>query len=274
MNTLLQDLMYALRQLHKSPGFTAVAVATLALGIGASTAIFSIFNATLLRPLPYKDSDRLVILWSTIPGLGYSGPGSLTDPDYVQWEEQNRVFEQIAAYRGQTSNLTGGGVPERLAGSTVTASLFPLLGAVPELGREFSADEQLPGHENVVLLSHRLWARKFASDPGLVGRPITLDEKSFIVLGVMPAGFQFPDEVDFWTPLVPSSDRSNAMDQIIARLKPEVKIERAEQDITLIARHLSPDSSIQQSLAFRKTKRLRMFGPLSSSCWQPSDWFC
>jgi predicted permease len=261
MNTLLQDLMYALRQLHKSPGFTAVAVATLALGIGASTAIFSIFNATLLRPLPYKDSDRLVILWSTIPGLGYSGPGSLTDPDYVQWEEQNRVFEQIAAYRGQTSNLTGGGVPERLAGSTVTASLFPLLGAVPELGREFSADEQLPGHENVVLLSHRLWARKFASDPGLVGRPITLDEKSFIVLGVMPAGFQFPDEVDFWTPLVPSSDRSNAMDQIIARLKPEVKIERAEQDITLIARHLSPDSSIQQSLAFLEDKAVANVRP-------------
>src|SRR5260221_10322938 len=165
MNSLVQDLSYALRQLRRSPGFTAVAIVTMALGIGANTAIFSIFNATLLRPLPYKDPDRLVILWSTIPRWGFSGPGSLTDPDYVQWEQQNQVFEQIAAFRGQTSNLTGSGIPERLLGSTASASLFPLLGAVPELGRVFSPEEQRPGYENVVVLSHGLWARRFGSDP-------------------------------------------------------------------------------------------------------------
>lgn len=261
MNSLLHDLGYALRQLRKSPGFTAVAVATLALGIGVNTAIFSIVNATLLRPLPYKDPDRLVILWSTIQRWGFSGPGSLTDPDYIQWKEQNRVFEQIAAFRGQTSNLTGSGIPERLLGSTVTASLFSLLGATPELGRVFSAEEQLPGHENMVLLSHRLWARRFGSDPNLVGKPITLDGKSFTVLGVMPARLQFPNEADFWTPLVLTSDRSNAMDQIIARLKPGVTIERAVQDITLIAHRLSPDSSIQPSLAFLKDKAVANIRP-------------
>ena len=201
MSGVLQDVRYALRQLRRSPGFTAVAVLTLALGIGANTAIFSIFNATLLRPLPYKDPGRIVILWSTIPRWGFSGPGSLTDPDYVQWQQQNQVFDQIAAFRGQTSNLTGRGIPERLTGSTATASLFPLLGVPPELGRVFSAEEQLPGHENVVLLSHGLWARRFGSDPDIVGKSITLDGKSFTVRGVMPARLQFPNEADFWTPM-------------------------------------------------------------------------
>ncbi len=254
MNGLLQDLRYALRQLRRSPGFTAAVVVTLALGIGANTAIFSIFNATLLRPLPYKNPDRLVILWSTIPRWGFSGPGALTDPDYVQWEEQNQVFEQIAAFRGQTSNLTGSGVPERLLGSTTTASLFPVLGATPELGRAFSPEEQRPGHENVVLLSHRLWARRFGSNPDIVGRLLTLDGKSFTVRGVMPASFQFPNESEFWTPMVLTADRSNAMDQIIARLKPQVTIERAADDVALIAHRLNPDSSIQLSLAFLKDK--------------------
>jgi putative ABC transport system permease protein len=254
MNSLFQDLGYALRQLRRSPGFTAVAVATLALGIGANTAIFSIFNATLLRPLPYKEPDRLVLLWSTIPRWGFSGPGSLTDPDYVQWAQQNQAFEQIAAFRGQTSNLTGSGMPERLLGSSATATLFPLLGAVPELGRAFSEQEQRPGHEDVVLLSHRLWARRFGSDPGILGKAITLDGKSLTVVGVWPSGFQFPNEADFWTPMVLSSDRSNAMDQVIARLKPDVTIERADQDIQQIAHRLSPDSSIQPSLAFLKDK--------------------
>jgi len=261
VNSLLQDLAYALRQLRKNPGFAAVAILTLALGIGANTTIFSIFNATLLRPLPYKDPDRLVILWSTIPRWGFSGPGSLTDPDYVQWTQQNQVFEQIAAFRGQTSNLTGGGIAERLIGSSATASLFPLLGASAELGRVFSADEQLPGHENVVLLSHRVWARRFGSDPSVVGRPITLDGNRLTVLGVMPAHFQLPKDADFWTPLVLSSDRSNAMDQIIARLKPGITMDRAVEDITLIGRRLSPDSSIQLSLAFLKDKAVANIRP-------------
>jgi hypothetical protein len=137
-----QDLRYALRQLRRSPGFALLTVFILALGIGSTTAIFSVFNATLLRPLPFADPDRLVILWSSIAHFGYSGPGSLTDPDFTQWQQQNQVFEQIAAFRAQTSNLTDNGTPERLLGATVAASLFPLLGVTPDLGRVFPPESK------------------------------------------------------------------------------------------------------------------------------------
>jgi predicted permease len=238
----LQDAQYACRQMRRSPGFAAITVFTLALGIGSTTAIFSIFNATLLRPLPFENPDRLVILSSSIPHLGYTGPGSLTDPDFVQWQQQNRVFEQIAAFRAQTSNLTGNGVPERLLGATVTASLFPLLGVAPELGRAFSVGEQTPGREDVVLISHKLWARRFASSPEILGKTIKLDGNNLNVLGVMPPGFQFPNQPDFWTPLVLTSDRSNATDKVIARLKPNVTLARAAEDVTIIQHRASPSN--------------------------------
>jgi putative ABC transport system permease protein len=236
-----QDVQYAFRQLRRSPGFALITVFTLALGIGSTTAIFSIFNATLLRPLPFVVPDRLVILWwSSIPHLGFSGPGSLTDPDFSQWQQQNQVFEQIAAFRGQTSNLTDNGVPERLLGATVTASLFPLLGVAPERGRVFFAGEQKPGRENVVLISHKLWARRFASNPEILGKTIKLDGNNFVLLGVMPPSFQFPNQPDFWTPMVLTSDRSNATDQIIARLKPNVTLARAAEDAAILQHGNSP----------------------------------
>ncbi len=252
-----QDLRYALRQLRRSPGFALLTVFTLALCIGSTTAIFSVFNATLLRPLPFADPDRLVILWSSIPHLGYSGPGSLTDPDFTQWQQQNQVFEQIAAFRWQTSNLTDNGIPERLLGATVTASLFPLLGVAPELGRIFSVGEQSPGRENVVLISHKLWARRFASNPEILGKTIRLDGNNFAVLGVMPPSFQFPNQPDFWTPMVLTSDRSNATDQIIARIKPNVTLARAAQDVTIIQHRASPPNrhdEINLSFVFLKDK--------------------
>jgi predicted permease len=251
----LQDTQYACRQMKRSPGFAAITVFTLALGIGSTTAIFSIFNATLLRPLPFENPDRLVILSSSIPHLGYTGPGSLTDPDFVQWQQQNRVFEQIAAFREQTSNLTGDGVPERLLGATVTAGLFPLLGVAPERGRAFSAGEQSPGREDVVLISHKLWARRFASSPEILGKTIKLDGNNLNVLGVMPPGFQFPNQPDFWTPLVLTSDRSNATDQVIARLKPNVTLARAAEDVTIIQHRASPSNrhdEIHLSFVFLK----------------------
>jgi MacB-like periplasmic core domain len=192
-----QDVRYALRQLRRSPGFALLTVFTLALGIGSTTAIFSVFNATLLRPLPFADPDRLVILWSSVPHFGYSGPGSLTDPDFTQWQQQNQVFEQIAAFRWQTSNLTDNGTPERLLGATVTASLLPLLGVAPELGRIFSVGEQSPGRENVVLISHKLWARRFASNPEILGKTIRLDGNNLAVLGVMPPSFQSSQSAGF-----------------------------------------------------------------------------
>jgi putative ABC transport system permease protein len=253
IETLVQDLRYGLRQLRRNPGFTAVAVLTLALGIGANTAIFSVVNAVLLRPLPFRDPSRLVLLWSRFPRWGFSGPGALTDPDFVEWRKQNRVFGQVAAFRGQTSNLTGEGEPERLLGTTVTASFFPLLGVSPELGRVFTLSEEKPGQEDRVVLSHELWARRFRSDPDILGKPITLDGHSFTVVGVMPAYFQFPNQAEFWTPLVLTASRANAEDQIVARLKPDVTLARADDDIQLINHRLNPHAGpqdIQLSLVF------------------------
>lgn len=259
-----QDIRYAFRQLRRNPGFAAITAVTLALGIGATTSIFSIFNATLLRPLPYRNPDRLVILWSTMPIFGFSGPGSITDPDYVEWERQNQIFGELAAFRDQTSNLTGSGIPERLLGVAATASLFPLLGVAPESGQPFSRDNQNPGRENVVLISHQLWARRFASDQGILGKTIKLDGKNFTVLGVMPAGFQFPYPADFWVPLVPTGDRSNATNQVVARLKPGITLERATGEIEVLQHRLDPShrhDQIHYTFAFLKDKLVANIRP-------------
>jgi putative ABC transport system permease protein len=237
---LQRDIRYAFRQVARNPGFAAITVFTLSLGIGSTTAIFSIFNATLLRPLPFEEPDRLALLYTSIPNIGYEGPGSVADPDFAEWQKQNQVFDQIAALRGKTANLTGSGEPERLAGTAVTASFFSVLGVAPELGRAFSAYEQNGGHEDVALISHKLWARRFASSPDIVGKTIQLDGTPFTVLGVMPAQFEFPGQGDFWTPMVLSNDRSNAMDQVIARLKPNISLARATEDVTIIQHRLAP----------------------------------
>jgi len=239
MATLLQDLRYGLRMLTKDPGFTAMAVLTLALGIGANTAMFSVANAVLLEPLPYKRAGRLVTLWWTNTAFGSSAPGSVCDPDYVQWRTQNQVFEDMAAFHGMTSNLTGVGEPERLLGSAVSPNIFHLLGVSPLLGRTFLPEEERAEHGNVVLLSRQLWERRFGSDPALAGKSITLDGTSFAVVGVMPANFRFPNESSFWEPLVLSHDCSNAMDQVVARLKPGITLERARNDVAVIEHRLN-----------------------------------
>jgi len=239
MTALLQDVRYGLRMLAKNPGFTAIAVLTLALGIGANTAMFSVANAVLFEPLPYKDAGRLVTLWETHTAWGLAGPGSVCDPDYVQWRAQNQVFEDMAAFHGTTSNLTGVGEPERLLGSTVSPNLFHLLGVKPLLGRTFLPEEEQAGHGNVVLLSRQLWERRFGSDAAVLGKAITLDGMSFTVVGVMPARFQFPNQSSFWQPLVLSNDCSNAEDQIVARLRPGTSLERARNDVAVIEHRLS-----------------------------------
>ena len=236
IETTLQDIRYGLRKLARSPGFTAVAVATLALGIGANTLIFSVVNAAILHPLPFRDAGRLVTQWATSPTVGYSGPGSLTDKDYMEWRDQNRVFSDIAAFRGQPTNLTGVGEPVRLIGATITASLLHVLEVNPALGRAFAPEEEAAGHNRVVLLADRLWRSRFGSDPAVLGKAIKLDGEFYSVIGVMPEGFGFPNEADVWTPLTLKSEEHNATLQIVARLKPGVSLERARNDAAVLGK--------------------------------------
>src|SRR5262245_8926748 len=181
LETLLQDLRFAFRMLRKSPGFTAVAVLTLALGIGANTAIFSLVNGILLVPLPYPLSEKLVSITGTYPKGGV-----------VAMREQVHTMDVAACYEGHEFNLTGQGDPLRLTGTMVSAEFFSVLGARPELGRTFVPGEDVAGQDNYVVLSHALWQRRFASDPTIIGRPIQLEGESRQVVGVMPPDFRFP----------------------------------------------------------------------------------
>jgi len=232
--TTIQDVRYGMRKLARSPGFTFVAVATLALGIGANTLIFSVVNAAILHPLPFRDAGRLVTQWATSPTVGYSGPGSLTDKDYMEWRDQNRVFSDTAAFRGQPTNLTGVGEPVRLNGATITASLLRVLDVNPALGRPFAPEEEAAAHNRVVLLGDRLWRSRFGSDPAVLGKAIKLDGEFYTVIGVMPEGFGFPNDADVWTPLTLVNEAHNATLQIVARLKPGVSLERARNDAAVL----------------------------------------
>src|SRR6516165_11495218 len=191
MRTLIQDLRYGLRMLAKNPGFTVVAMLTLALGIGANTAIFSVVNAVILRPLPYPDSARLVTIWETEP----SGPGNLypdTGPDYVDWKAQNRVFDNMGAIFIAGATLTGTSEPLQLQGFEVSPETLELLGAGLCIGRSFTADETQPGHDAVVILSYGLWQRAFGGQASVVGIKITMNGRPYTVIGVLQRDFQFP----------------------------------------------------------------------------------
>src|SRR6202453_3860754 len=204
MDTFWQDIKYGIRMLAKSPGFTAIAILTLALGIGANTAIFSVVNAELLRPLPFRDSSRLVSVASS-NSRTHSTAGALSYPDFLDLRAQNQVFEQMAAYIDGNFTPPGVDPPTHLVGSSVSASLFDVLGVAPELGRTFLPDEDQP-HHHAVILSHQLWASRFASDPHVIGRTILLDKNAYTVVGVMPSSFQYPlarQASPLWTPMSP-----------------------------------------------------------------------
>jgi putative ABC transport system permease protein len=190
MSILARDLRYAFRQLRNSPGFAAAAVLTLALGIGANTAVFSVVNAVLLKPLPYAEPDGLV----TVKALNTRGapvPGSLSYPDFFDLRARNHSFQHLITGRDTNVVLTGAGEPQQLDGEMATWDLFPALGVQPQLGRGFLESEEAPG-THVVVLSHEFWQRQFGADRGILGRSITLDRKPFTVVGVAPAGFAFP----------------------------------------------------------------------------------
>ncbi len=240
LEDLWQDLRYGARMLLKNPGFTLVAVLTLALGIGANTAIFSVVNAVLLRPLPYANPDRLV---AASPYRNATDGYTVLSPDFLNWRAQSQSFERIAAYTSGTADLTGSGEPERLTAGLVSAELFSTLGVTPALGRGFTAAEDQPNGAPVVILSHGLWQRRFGGDPQLIGRAITLDGQSRTVIGVTPPGFQFPAELDVWLPLALDTNGSGkrmVFVNVVGRLKPGMTPEAARSDLTAILRRMSP----------------------------------
>ena len=234
---MITDLRYAIRQLLKSRGFTAVAILTLALGIGANTAIFSVTYAVLFRALPYKDPARIVAINKVETQFGLGG---LTAGAFLDFREQSTAFEHLAAYSEDEFTLTGNGDAERVVCSEVSTALFPLLGVNPSLGRTFSAQEEQVGHDQVVVVSESFWKRRTGSDPRFVGKTITLNDKVYTVVGVMPARFQFPRKFEIWKPLAldPEEERHGkqfTLIHLIGRLKPGVPLERGEAELNTIA---------------------------------------
>jgi predicted permease len=248
MNRLVQDLRFALRQLLKSPGFSAVAVLTVALGIGANTAIFSVVNGVLLRPLPFKDPDRIVRVWHTPPAKSFPGipTFSVSAANYLDWQRDNHVFERMAIYSYRGFTLTGVAQPQQVDGCAVSSSFFEALGVAPLLGRVFSPEEDQPGHTNVVVLSHRFWQEHFGGDSNLVGHNITMDGKNFLVAGVMPETFRFPDfgqlQIQIWTPMGWTDQERGVRGEhhsvVIARLKPGADLKQAQAEMNTISSRL------------------------------------
>jgi len=245
LETLLQDLCYGLRQLRRNPGFTAVAVLTLGLGIGANTAIFSVVNAVVLRPLPYEDPDRLALIKERIPMIDPL-PITVCAPDVIQFRRQNQVFDSVAAFHFGQADLSGVAEPERVNADRVNANLFSLLGVQPVVGREFTADEDQPGHP-VAILSYGLWQRHFGANPDVIGRTVALDRQPYTVIGVMPRSFVFPlpgmnqgKAADLFVPMAFTHDElsdvgDNFNFSVLARLKPGVSLARANADVEAIA---------------------------------------
>lgn len=240
MDGLRQDLAFALRQLRRGPGFTTMALLTLALGIGASTAVFSVADSVILRPLPFPEPDRLVRIWETTPA---GATFSASDPNYLDFRERNRTLDALAAYREAPVALTGSGEPERLAGIAASHTLFPLLGASAAIGRTYGPAEDVAGTgARVAVLSHDLWARRFGADPSIVGRSLLLDGEPHVVTGVMRPGFDFAG-AELWVPLRAdtASDRGDHWLHLLGRLRPGVSLAQAEADLRSIAARIGEE---------------------------------
>jgi putative ABC transport system permease protein len=246
MKSLFQDLRYGVRMLTRARGFTFVAIITLALGIGANTAIFSVVNAVLLRPLPFPQPERLAMVNTTNLGRGFTDFGT-SMPDFRIWRERNQSFEELAAYDSQSVNISGTTEPERVTGAAVSANLFSVLGISPVRGRAFTAEEETFGKHHVVILSAALWQRRFSGESGLSEQTMTLNGEQYVIVGVMPAGFQFPDErVALWTPLAVAdgseyNTRGNYWLEVVGRLKTGVTAPQAKAELEGIFRQLEQE---------------------------------
>src|SRR3982750_2837798 len=246
---MINDFRFAFRMLWKNPAFSFVAIATLALGIGANTAVLSLVNALLLRPLPYKNPQQLVLIWEQFSRQGLDRI-PVSAPEYLDYEKELRSYDRIAAFDYVSLNLTGGDMPERIQGSVVTPSLFPLLGIEPIKGRTFAPNESQTGENNVVVISERLWHRRFNSDPQIVGSTLSLNGRTYSVVGIMPASFEFPlplfnvqggtfgERADIWVPIAFTEQelksRGSRSYGLIGRLRQGVGASQAQAELQAV----------------------------------------
>lgn len=245
MEDLKQDVRYAVRLLLKSPGFTIVVVLVLGLGIGANSAIFSVIDSVLLRPLPYEEPGRLVKLWMHFSGIGVPKDQNwVSAPEFVDLRDQNKSFSHIAAISDGGGNVKIGDTPEVVPGASVSAGFFPMLGIQAEIGRTFLPGEDQPGRDRVVVLSRGLWERRFGSDRGVLGKTLIMNDISYTVIGVAPANFQFPPEAEVWTPLSFTQDelspgsRGNHRLEVLARIKSGISFEQAGADMQAVSQRI------------------------------------
>jgi putative ABC transport system permease protein len=268
LETSLQDLRYAARTLQKKPGFTAVVVLTLALGIGASTAVFSIVNSVLLKPLPYPAAERIVFPWRLAPHgmqLGYDEiPWGR--PEFLLLSKESKAFQFLGAFKSDSFNLTGSGEPVRLNGLRASAGFFPALGVEPILGRSFSAEEDTPGHEHVAVLSYSLWREQFGSDPAIVGRSVALNASTYTVVGVMPADFSFPRaeempggftferDVRLWVPLAlatgPVIPGESSELAVVGRMADGISVSQAQAEMNLMTKRMENFYGAKQAVGW------------------------
>src|SRR5688572_19248941 len=234
MDAFLNDIRYAIRNLLKRPGFTLVAAITLALGIGANSAIFSAVHSLLLKPLPFPELDRMVAIWDKNPSQGVMH-NEVTIPNYLDWRAQSQSYEQLALYRWWNVNLTGIDPPERIQGFLVTANFLDVTGMKPIMGRNFTEEENRPGKNVVVIIAHSLWQRRFGSDPNILGKTLTINGVTHTVIGVMPERFNYPEGGEIYGPLAITPEMMNTRGfhsyYVIGRLKPGVALESAQAEI-------------------------------------------
>ncbi len=273
VETLLQDIRYAARIFRRNPLFAFIIIFTLALAIGVNTAIFSLLNAVLLRPLPYPNADRLIMVWEDNSNFGF--PRNHTSPPtYKDWKDRNQTFEQMAAVRNRTFNLTGSGDPDEVSAIATTANLFSVMGVQPVAGRVFREDEEQPGASRVAVLSHAFWQLRFGGDKHLIGQSIRLDDEPYVVVGVMPADFEFPDKgTRMWVPLAlapaEAARRTSHFLRVVGLLKPGVNFKQAHGDMEKIAGQLQkeyPEASAKAGVALVPLKE-QLVGDARPAMW-------
>lgn len=248
METLLQDVKFAVRTLRKSPMFTAIAVLCLSLGIATNTTLFSCFNAIVLRPFPFTNPDQLVFVSDF--DAKHGGQASVSYLNYVDWRDRTKTLADLAAYEGRSFAITEGEEPIRLSGQLITANLFTMLGVKPQLGRLFNADEDRPGAPGVVLMSDAVWRRKYQADPKIVGRVISVNSLPYTVVGVMEPMFKFPEASDLWVPMAPldaSLPREQRQVQMIGRLKSGIAVEQASRELAAVSREVNTQYGVTNS---------------------------